>query len=203
MWAGKGVNPVRIVRRYLAKADPTGEYRLPPDHLFGMPVPKGGSSCANCRFADGDGKHCGNNYFQDWRQSLGHTEDPGLLPAPADEYCCDVFAARGQLRTASTLRAHLGLAEHEPYSFAFENVPAENSVRASMPGDDISDHPANIYANNPFMNRNPLVVRRALKNGSLTDPKLKQAAFEYLDFVAKMTGWNVLGDATTRAGQRY
>lgn len=69
-----------------------GKFMLPADHLFGMKVPKGGSSCAKCKFAGKDGKHCSSELFQDWRKSL-NADDPSELPAPADEYCCDVFAA--------------------------------------------------------------------------------------------------------------
>lgn len=80
----------RVVRRYLASQ--VGEFQLPKDHLFGMEVPKGGSSCANCKFVSEDKKNCGNPYFQDWQKSL-KTKDLSVLPAPADQYCCDVFSA--------------------------------------------------------------------------------------------------------------
>jgi hypothetical protein len=53
------------------------------------------------------------------------------------------------------------------------------------------------------MNLNPLTVRRALQEGLIKDPKLKTAAEEYLGFVARMTGWNTLGDSSKREGQRY
>lgn len=56
-----------------------------------MQVPKGGSACSKCRFLSEDSKHCGSGYFQNWRRSLG--EEPSLIPAPADAYCCDVFAS--------------------------------------------------------------------------------------------------------------
>lgn len=80
---------LRVLRRFLAAE--TGKYELPPDHLFGMRVPEGGSNCAKCRFVSEDGSHCANSYYQDWRKSLG--EDPTLLPMSADRYCCDVFQA--------------------------------------------------------------------------------------------------------------
>jgi hypothetical protein len=85
------VNLVRVVRRHV-QAQEVGKFELPPDHLFAMEVPEGGSSCAKCKFGSEDGKHCGNQYFQDWRKSL-KAEDPSELPLPADRYCCDVFAA--------------------------------------------------------------------------------------------------------------
>jgi hypothetical protein len=107
------------------------------------------------------------------------------------------------MKRQASLRGLLGLPEQVAYRFQFENLPAENGVKASLPGDDISNHPANIYANNPFMNLNPLTVRRALQEGLIKDPKLKTAAEEYLGFVARMTGWNTLGDSSKREGQRY
>lgn len=198
-------NLVRVVRRHL-KLAVVGDQEYPKDHLFAMAVPKGGSACSKCKFAGADGKHCGNEYFQKWQKSMGQTEDPGLLPEPADEYCCDVFEASTKsvsMTRQASLRGLLGLPERVAYRFQFENLPAENGVKASLPGDDVSNHPANIYANNPFMNRDPLAVRRALHNGVITDPKLKLAATEYLDFVARMTGWNTLGDSSKREGQRY
>ena len=70
-----------------------GRFKLPPGHLFGMEVPKGGSDCAKCRFVSADQKHCGNPYFIGWQKSL-KVEDPTLLPAPANQYCCDVFETR-------------------------------------------------------------------------------------------------------------
>lgn len=56
---------------------------LPPDHQLGMQVPKGGSMCANCQFL-ADPQTCGNKGFVTWNGT-------GTLPAPADEYCCDLY----------------------------------------------------------------------------------------------------------------
>lgn len=53
----------------------------PPDHKFGMRVPKGGSDCQKCRFREG--QMCRNPYFN---KAVGNK-----IPAPVDEYCCDVF----------------------------------------------------------------------------------------------------------------
>jgi len=78
----------RVARRFLAQE--VGMFDLPPDHLFGMEVPKGGSSCAKCKFVSEDKKHCSNKYYRGWRKSLG-VEDPSELPVAADSYCCDVF----------------------------------------------------------------------------------------------------------------
>jgi hypothetical protein len=84
-------NLVRIVRRHLLRLSAIGEVNYPIDHLFGLRVPKGGSDCSKCKYLSKDSKHCGNEFFQDWRASLGHTEDSALIPYAADEYCCDVF----------------------------------------------------------------------------------------------------------------
>ena len=62
-----------------------GEFQLPEEHKAGMIVPKGGSSCANCKFLSEDKKNCGNKYWIKWNG--GDTK----LPAPADEYCSDWF----------------------------------------------------------------------------------------------------------------
>jgi len=59
-------------------------FDLPKNHKPGMVVPKGGSSCAKCRFLGEDGKTCDNKYFIKWNGS-------NKLPAPADEYCSDWF----------------------------------------------------------------------------------------------------------------
>lgn len=67
-----------------------GLVRYPLDHVPGMPVPKGGSSCSTCKALSQDGKHCGNPHFQAWRESLG-ASDPSLIPAPVDSYCSDWY----------------------------------------------------------------------------------------------------------------
>lgn len=59
-----------------------------PHHKLGMEVPKGGSSCASCRYVSEDGMKCGNPGFQAWQTDEG-VEAPERLPAPADSYCCD------------------------------------------------------------------------------------------------------------------
>jgi hypothetical protein len=57
------------------------EFSLPEGHAPGMRVPKGGSSCANCRFY-GAGK-CGEPNFVAWSGG-------SRIPAPSpDEYCSD------------------------------------------------------------------------------------------------------------------
>lgn len=106
----------------LPVAQDVGKYTLPEGHLFGMAVPKGGSACSKCRFLTQDGQHCGSDYFQSWRKSLG-VEDPSLIPDPADEYCCDVFAAKEE-KTAkgrntfydyADNRARDGIVSHTPH----------------------------------------------------------------------------------------
>jgi len=67
-----------------------GLVTYPSDHVPGMLVPPGGSSCATCKALSQDGRHCANPHFQAWRASLG-AADPSLIPAPADEYCSDWY----------------------------------------------------------------------------------------------------------------
>ena len=56
---------------------------LPPNHQLGMKVPKGGSSCSKCKFL-ATPTTCGNKGFIKWNGEA-------KLPAPSDEYCCDLY----------------------------------------------------------------------------------------------------------------
>lgn len=67
-----------------------GKFELPASHIAGFRVPKGGSSCAGCRFVGSDGKTCNNTFWVQWN---GENEK---LPEKADEYCCDWFEAPGK-----------------------------------------------------------------------------------------------------------
>ena len=63
-----------------------GPFVLPPHHVAGMVVPRGGSSCANCKFARmrDDGPHCDNIYWIEW--------NGGNSRLPVDDprrYCSD------------------------------------------------------------------------------------------------------------------
>lgn len=62
-----------------------GPLKLPVSHIGGIRVPKGGSSCNNCRFVSADGTQCSNLYFVEWNGG-----NP-ILPYPADEYCSDWY----------------------------------------------------------------------------------------------------------------
>lgn len=62
-------------------------FTLPADHKPGMRVPKGGSSCASCKFVSEDKLRCSNEYFIKWNGS-------DVLPAPADEYCTDWYETK-------------------------------------------------------------------------------------------------------------
>lgn len=65
-----------------------GPFELPEEHLAGMPVPKGGSSCANCMFLKMVGKqpHCMNELFKQWNGgSRIPTDDP-------ESYCSDWYS---------------------------------------------------------------------------------------------------------------
>jgi hypothetical protein len=56
----------------------------PTDHKVGMRVPKGGSSCAKCKYVDG--QDCTQKDFIKWNGSE-------VIPDPTNEYCCDFFEA--------------------------------------------------------------------------------------------------------------
>lgn len=75
---------IKIMGEYGGK----GKFELPDNHNAGMKVPKGGSSCANCKFLGEDKKSCGNKYWITWNGG------DSKLPAPADEYCSDWFEAK-------------------------------------------------------------------------------------------------------------
>jgi len=62
----------------------SGDFNIPKGHQPFMKVPKGGSSCANCKFLSEDKLHCVNHNFIKWH---GKSE----LPTPIDEYCSDWY----------------------------------------------------------------------------------------------------------------
>lgn len=67
------------------------ESYLPPGHQLGTRVAKGGSCCANCRWLDKDSVHCKNKFYQRWNADVAGSKTPSKIPAPADEYCCDLW----------------------------------------------------------------------------------------------------------------
>lgn len=69
---------------------------LPDDHVGGMVVPRGGSSCLTCKALSEDGQHCESPNFQAWRASLG-AQYPSLIPAPVDSYCSDWYMPRAEV----------------------------------------------------------------------------------------------------------
>lgn len=66
-------------------------FDLPESHKAGMKVPKGGSSCANCKFSEmkEDGPHCHSEYWVRWNG--GETRLPVDDP---ETYCSDFWEAR-------------------------------------------------------------------------------------------------------------
>jgi hypothetical protein len=61
-----------------------GPIELGPNHIPGIRVPKGGSSCSTCKFLGKDKKTCVNKFFIKWHQS-------NVIPAPIDSYCSDWY----------------------------------------------------------------------------------------------------------------
>ena len=57
----------------------------PDDHAVGSIVPKGGSSCAKCKYVRG--QDCAEEHFQQWNGGR-------KIPGPVDSYCCDFFEAK-------------------------------------------------------------------------------------------------------------
>ncbi len=113
---------------------------------------------------------------------------------------------------ADTLRnhhgtRHLNLPEKVAYRYEFGGLEGEDRLPSStalLPGDDLSKHPgAAAMVGNPFFNKNALTVRRIVAAGKLDEhPKLKAYALQYLEFYARFTGENVLGDSTKRPDEQ-
>ncbi len=64
-----------------------GRFLLPRNHQPGLRVPKGGSSCANCKFYSPVGGmygSCSSRYYQEWAGTA-------LIPCEADSYCSDFY----------------------------------------------------------------------------------------------------------------
>ena len=58
----------------------------PSDHEAGLRVPKGGSSCASCKYLkDREERICGNPYFVRWNNGSN------VIPGKIDEYCSDYY----------------------------------------------------------------------------------------------------------------
>jgi len=72
-----------VEKEMLDKLGGVKQPEYPTTHQPGMRVPKGGSSCATCRFL-GPENTCKNRYFISYNGS-------NKLPYPADEYCSDWY----------------------------------------------------------------------------------------------------------------
>ena len=71
-----------------------GKFELGPDHVPGIRVPKGGSSCESCEYLEeGEGltgRDCNNKYYIEWHGSSD-------IPAPIDEFCSDWYEPKNEL----------------------------------------------------------------------------------------------------------
>ncbi len=59
------------------------------DHLVGMKVPNGGSSCAKCKHLVNK-TQCDDKEFIDWNYG-----DPEIPAKDMNSYCCDFFKIKG------------------------------------------------------------------------------------------------------------
>lgn len=68
-----------------------GPFELPPDHIAGVIVPKGGSCCANCEYLTmkEDGPHCHNTYWTKWNGG-----DSRLPVDDPETYCSDFWQGK-------------------------------------------------------------------------------------------------------------
>jgi hypothetical protein len=71
-------------------------------HLIGMEVPRGGSSCASCRYLvdafgrrTGDGRNCSLALWVNAPKRDGGGGGDPELPLPANRWCCDGYEIRG------------------------------------------------------------------------------------------------------------
>ena len=67
-----------------------GTYEIPDDHIAGLRVPKGGSSCSSCEYWNADQQICNSEYYQAWAGT-------NKIPYPADEYCTDWYEPKEKL----------------------------------------------------------------------------------------------------------
>jgi hypothetical protein len=80
---------------------------------------------------------------------------------------------------------HLNIPEKVADRFVYESLEGEDRLISALPGDDLTNHPGNVYASNPFMKHlSPtmvLRVRRMYIDGKFNHhPRLKKAAEQYL-----------------------
>lgn len=68
----------------LVKTEGHRPVHYPANHLVGMRVPKGGSSCAKCEYVDG--QSCMQREFVKWN-------GVSTITFPVNEFCCDFFEA--------------------------------------------------------------------------------------------------------------
>jgi len=77
----------KLLKELKAAEDKKPTY--PEDHIAGMRVPKGGSSCASCEYLADNKTDCTSTYFQKWN---GGPQIPGKI----DEYCSDWYEIKEQ-----------------------------------------------------------------------------------------------------------
>jgi len=68
------------------RAGGKGKTSFPRDHVAAMRVPKGGSSCKNCKFVDVDAHACKSAHYVRWNGG-----DPKLPDFGLDEICSDWY----------------------------------------------------------------------------------------------------------------
>lgn len=73
-----------------------GDTKYPKNHLAGTKVPKGGSSCSNCKWVRPGGE-CASQYFQEWNGSA-------KIPEPVDQYCSDWWEPQDGSATEDDIR---------------------------------------------------------------------------------------------------
>jgi ADP-ribose pyrophosphatase YjhB (NUDIX family) len=135
------------------------EPTYPRDHKAGMRVPKGGSSCASCKYVSDDGKDCSNIHFRVWNGS-------SHLPAPADEYCSDWYEPKKDIAAAGSHEGAL-----KGWDTRGRSIHESNDLVRRWKGGD----KASSAEGGP-----PFKLQTGLNYKNLTDPNLKEPPFPEL-----------------------
>lgn len=105
----------------LAAGHPKPTY--PADHVAGMKVSKGGSSCASCEYLADNKTDCTSEHFQKWNGSP-------VIPGPIDEYCSDWYEPEKKIAAAEDSDADGTL--WNGIKITGFTTPEEEAVRAML-----------------------------------------------------------------------
>ena len=111
-----------------AVQDPT----YPDNHKAGMRVPKGGSSCANCKYLADNKTDCTSTYFQKWNGSP-------KIPGKIDEYCSDWYEPNEEIKAGGPGSGRKPSEEYTPEVVDWHNEALRLAREKLGPDAKISD----------------------------------------------------------------